>query len=106
MVASGVEFGAVVSGVAFGVAVPGVEFVVELLFELGFAFISDEVLAPEPLTLMLSTTLRLPANDCAIRRASARSFSEFALPLSVIVSEVAATWMLLLASDGSFLNAV
>ena len=57
--------------------------------------------APAPATFTLSTMLRLPANDCAMRRASSRSFSEGALPLSVIVLSVTSTETLLLVSVGS-----
>ncbi len=104
---SGFWFGVVLaSGLELGV-VPVVEFGEEPVFELGLVFMSEDVPAPAPpLTLMLSTTLRFPAKDCAMRRASSRSFSEGALPLSVIVSEVASTVMLLLESVGSLLKAV
>lgn len=59
-----------------------------------------------PETFTLSTTLRLPAKDCAIRLASSRSFCEGAVPLSVMLSAETSTEMLLLVSVGSFLNAV
>ena len=77
--------------------------------ELGFALGLEESLLeplPMPETFTLSTILRLPANDCAIRFASSRSFCEGAVPLSVTVSAVTSTEMLLLVSVGSFRNAV
>ena len=62
--------------------------------------------APLPDTFTLSTTLRFPANDCAIRFASSRSFCEGAEPFSVIASDVTSTETLLLVSVGSLRNAV
>lgn len=58
-----------------------------LLGLLEFGFVLEGVLDDSeptalPLTSMLSTTLRLPANDCAIRFASSRSFCEGAEPAS------------------------
>lgn len=61
---------------------------------------------PAPATLMLSTTRRLPANDCAMRFASSRSFEDGAEPFSSIESSVTLTEMLLLVSVGSLWKAV
>jgi hypothetical protein len=66
----------------------------------------DMSLAPLPATLMLSTTRRLPANDCAMRFASSRSFAEGAVPLNSMLSSVTLTEMFVLVSVGSLRNAV
>ena len=74
--------------------------------ELGF--MSGVLPVVEPLleTETLSTILRLPANDCAIRFASSRSFCDGAVPLSVTLSALTSTEILLLVSVGSLWNAV
>jgi hypothetical protein len=77
-----------------------------LELEFGVELMSDELPAPDPDTLTLSTTFRLPANDCAIRFASSRSFCEGAVPLSVTESELTSTDMLLEVRVGSLRNAV
>jgi hypothetical protein len=66
----------------------------------------DEPVLALPPTWRLSTTRRLPANDCAIRFASSRSFADGAEPFSSIVSLVTLTEMLLLVSVGSLRKAV
>ncbi len=50
--------------------------------------------------------MRLPANDCAMRFASSRSFADGAVPLNSIVSSVTLTAMLELVRVGSLRNAV
>jgi len=79
--------------------------VVEFGVELGLDISLLDPL-PMPDTFTLSTTLRLPANDCAIRFASSRSFCEGAVPLSVTLSDVTSTETLLLVSVGSLRKAV
>jgi hypothetical protein len=77
-------------------------------FGLGLAlglFISD-VPDPIPETFTLSTTLRLPANDCAIRFASSRSFCDGTDPFSAIESAETSTETPLLVRVGSLRNAV
>lgn len=87
-----------------GLVLGGFELGVE---ELGLEFMSDELLLdPLPETFTLSTTLRLPAKDWAIRLASSLSFCEGAVPLRVTESESTSTAMLLLVSVGSLWKAV
>ena len=90
-------FGVVVVELLFG-EVPVVE---EELF--GEAALEPESL---PATLMLSTTRRLPAKDCAIRFASSRSFAEGAEPLSSMESSVTLTATFELVRVGSLRKAV
>jgi len=55
-----------------------------------------------PAMVMLSSTLRFPAYDCAMRLAVSFSFAVGALPISVMLLSVTATWMLAWLSVGSF----
>ena len=55
---------------------------------------------------MLSTTRRFPANDCAMRLASSRSFADGAEPFSSMESSVTFTETLELLRVGSLRNAV
>jgi hypothetical protein len=74
---------------------------------LGEVLLGDDISdAALPDTFTLSTTLRLPANDCAIRFASSRSLADGAVPLSSMLSSVTFTEMLVLVSVGSLRNAV
>lgn len=81
-----------------------------LELEFGLLLMDDPEFAPGlppfPRTFNLSTTLRLPAKDCAIRFAVARSLPVSTLPVSSIFESVTLTITLLLASVGSFFSAV
>src|SRR3954465_9409708 len=59
---------------------------------------------PFPVTVMRSTTLRLPAYDCAMRSAVCFSFPVETVPESSMVESVTFTLTLLLESRGSLLN--
>ena len=85
-------------GVVPGVELPGAAFGEGLDMSLGFELL--------PETFTLSTTRRLPANDCAMRFASSRSFAEEALPFSWIESSVTSTVMLEEVRVGSLRSAV
>ena len=83
---------------------------------LGFALVGTDPLGctgaawpledalPLPLTVIRSTTLRLPAYDCAMRSAVCFSFPVETLPESSMVESVTFTLTLLLESKGSLLN--
>lgn len=60
---------------------------------------------PMPLTVILSTTLRLPAYDWAMRFAVCLSLPVATVPLNVICVSVTLTITLLLLSVGSFFRA-
>jgi hypothetical protein len=104
------EFGVVVeSGVeveGFEVEEPAVPVVELLPAEEPTLPLLDWSELPEPATLMLSTTRRLPANDWAMRFASSRSFEDGAEPFSSMESSVTLTEMLVLVSVGSLRKAV
>ena len=61
---------------------------------------------PLPETDVLSTTLRLPANDCAMRFAVSRSLAEGTEPVSVMESSDTLTATFELLREGSLRNAV
>ena len=61
---------------------------------------------PMPLTVILSTTLRLPAYDWAMRFAVCLSLPLATLPLSSIFVSVTLTITLLLLRVGSFFSAL
>ena len=70
---------------------------------IGAAWPLDESL-PLPVTVMRSTTLRLPAYDCAMRSAVCFSLPVETVPESSMVESVTFTLTLLLESSGSLFN--
>ncbi len=73
--------------------------------ESGLGLVLSFAPLPMPPTVILSTTLRLPAYDWAMRLAVWRSLPVATLPLSSIFVSVTFTITLLLLRVGSFFNA-